>query len=322
MPHAIPDVIQPIDCHYLGRPETAAAYLLVDGERAAFVDNNTAHALPHLLRALADAGLHPEQVAYLVITHVHLDHAAGTAALAAQCPNAVILAHPRAAPHLVDPSRLVASAAQVYGEEAFARLYGVVEPVPAARVRTVEDDEVLPFGSRTWRFLHTRGHANHHMCLLDVTADAVIAGDAFGLQYPALQGAGTFAVPSTSPTDFDAALARESVERIVATGASQVYVSHFGRVADLHESAGQLLRHLEFAGELVDEATRADLSEDGIEGWIAPRYRAYVRGLLEARSPVLASRPETWALLEMDLALNTQGIAFAAIRNRRRQQGG
>jgi glyoxylase-like metal-dependent hydrolase (beta-lactamase superfamily II) len=316
MPDNAPDLVT-IDCHYLGRPRLAASYLMVDGEQAAFIDNNTARARPHLEAALAATGLRPEQVTYLVITHVHLDHAAGTAALAAACPQATILAHPRAAPHLVDPSRLVASATNVYGEKAFAELYGVVDPVPAERVQTVEDDETLRFGSREWRFLHTRGHANHHLCLVDHTADAVIAGDAFGLQYPALQDEGTFAFPSTSPTDFDADLARASVERILAVGASRVFVSHFGQVARVQETADQLLRHLDFAGTLVDEAVAADVPDDGIEGWVAPRYRAYVRGVLDGHG-ALAARPETWSLLEMDLALNAQGIAFAAQRRRHR----
>jgi len=90
------DDIITIDCHYLDQPEFAAAYLMTEGEEAAFIDNNTNHALPRLLRALDDAGLSPQQVRYLIVTHVHLDHAGATSALAKACPNAVVLAHPRA----------------------------------------------------------------------------------------------------------------------------------------------------------------------------------------------------------------------------------
>lgn len=309
--------IVPIDCRYRGLPRFAAAYLVVDGDRGAFVDNNTPHALPLLLAALERAGLTPEQVEFLVVTHVHLDHAAGTAALSAACPEATILAHPRAAPHLADPAKLVASATAVYGERAFHELYGRVDAVPAGRIRTVEDEETLRFGGREWRFLHTRGHANHHLCLVDRAADAVIAGDAFGLHYPELQGEGTFALPSTSPTDFDAELAQASVRRIAAEGASRVFVSHFGEVTDVLGAADQLLRHLRYAGELVDEAVTLDVSAEALDGWVAARYRAYVRGLLDARGG-LGARPETWALLGMDVELNAQGIAFAARRRRSR----
>jgi glyoxylase-like metal-dependent hydrolase (beta-lactamase superfamily II) len=309
--------IIPIDCHYREIPRFAAAFLLVDGDRAAFVDNNTVHALPRLLAALQAAGARPEQVEFLVVTHVHLDHAAGTAALAAACPHATVVAHPRAAPHLADPTRLVASATAVYGEEAFRALYGTVEPVPAERIRTVEDGETLRFGSREWRFLHTRGHANHHVCVVDPAADAVIAGDAFGLHYPDLQGDGTFALPSTSPTDFDADLARESVDRIAAERPGRVWVSHFGEVTRVAEAADQLRRHIAFAGALVEEAAASDMPDEAVDAWVAARYHAYVRGLLDGRGDLAAS-PATWSLLEMDLELNAQGIAFAAVRRRRK----
>ncbi|MBY0370332.1 MBL fold metallo-hydrolase, partial [bacterium] len=112
-----------IDCGYCF-DDFAASFLLVEGNRAAFVETNTAHAVPRFLEALRKRGLGPEAVDYIVVTHVHLDHAGGTAALAAACPQARVLAHPRAARHLKDPSKLVASAKAVYGEERFSELYG------------------------------------------------------------------------------------------------------------------------------------------------------------------------------------------------------
>jgi glyoxylase-like metal-dependent hydrolase (beta-lactamase superfamily II) len=306
-----------IDCQYRGLPRFAAAYLVVEGERAAFVDNNTVHAIPRLLSTLEEVGLRPEQVEYLVVTHVHLDHAAGTAALAAACPRATVLAHPRAAPHLADPTKLVGSATAVYGAEAFRQLYGSVDPVPADRIRTVEDGESVRLGSRELRFLHTRGHANHHFCVVDPAAAAVIAGDAFGLIYPELQNDGTFAFPSTSPTDFDALLAKESIRRIVAEEPRRVFVSHYGEVTRVQEAADQLTRHLDFAGTLVVEAAASEVPDGALDRWVDDRYRSYFRGLLDGRGG-LAARPGTWSLLEMDLGLNAQGLAFAARRRRKK----
>jgi hypothetical protein len=144
--------ITTIDCHYLDRPEFAAAYLLVDGDEAAFIDNNTHHALPRLLAALAGTGLAAEQVRYLIITHVHLDHAGGTSALAQACPQATVLAHPRAARHVIDPDKLIASAKSVYGEDEFRRLYGEIEPVDKDRVQSIEDGEKVTLGSASWNF--------------------------------------------------------------------------------------------------------------------------------------------------------------------------
>lgn len=306
-----------IDCNYMGRPRFAAAYLLFDGDEAAFVDNNTAHAVPTLLTALADAKLAPAQVRYLIVTHVHLDHAGGTSALAEACPGAEVIAHPRAAPHIVDPSRLVASASAVYGEETFRRLYGRIEPVDADRVRTTEDEETLELGSRTLEFLHTRGHANHHFCIADSGSNAIFTGDAFGLHYPDLQGPGVLAFPSTSPTDFDAELARESIRRLVGLSPDALYPTHFGPVRDLEESAGQLIRHLDFAEELLEAAYASDLPDDDLKNYVEPRLCDYFAGLLDHHGP-LRSREQVWDLIRLDIDLNAQGIAFAAAKRRRK----
>src|SRR5690606_13064670 len=203
--------VRTIDSGYMGQRGVAAAFLVHDAGEAAFVETSTALAAPRMLRALEEEGLRPEQVRYVVITHVHLDHAGGASALMRACPEATLLAHPRAARHAIDPSRLVASATAVYGEARFRELYGAIEPIPAQRVRAVDDGEVLPLGRRELSFLHTRGHANHHFVVHDRAAGGVFTGDAFGIGYPALQTDGRFVFPSTSPTDFDPVAARESL---------------------------------------------------------------------------------------------------------------
>ena len=306
-----------IDSLYLGRPEFAAVYLLVDQDRAAFFDNNTNSAVPQLLERLSSLGLAPEQVEYLIITHVHLDHAGGTSAMARACPNATVLAHPRAAPHIIDPSKLVASAASVYGADEFDRLYGRIEAVPADRVRVMEDEEILRFGSRELRFLHTRGHANHHFCIHDSATGAIVCGDAFGLHYPALQRAGTFAFPSTSPTDFEPELARESVQRLVDERPSCLYPTHYGAVTDIERAAGQLLRHLDFAERLRDTAQASDLADEALERYCQERLLDYFRGQLDALGS-LDHDPQLWSLIQLDIELNAQGIAFAANKRRRK----
>jgi len=309
--------IHTIDTEYLGRAEFAAAYLMVDGDRAAFIDNNTNGAVPTLLAALEARGLVPEQVEYLIITHVHLDHAGGTSRLANACPEAAVVAHPRAAPHVIDPSKLVASASAVYGQAEFERLYGTIEPVPEERVRVMDDDETLRFGSRQLRFLHTRGHANHHFCIADSASGAIFTGDAFGLIYPALQHEGTFAFPSTSPTDFEPELAREAVRRLVDERPSCLYPTHFGPVTDIETVAEQLIRHLDFAEGLRDDAEASDLADDELAAYCRQRLDDYFAGLLDDLGP-LGRDPKTWSLLELDIDLNAQGIAFAANKRRRK----
>lgn len=309
--------IHTIDCHYLGLQQFAAAYLLTDGNEAAFIDNNTNHAVPRLLSALDDAGLAPEQVRYLIVTHVHLDHAGGTSALLEACPNATVLAHPRAATHIIDPAKLVASATGVYGEDRFAELYGEIKPVEAARVREMGDDERLDFAGRTLTFLHTRGHANHHFCIADDKTGAMFTGDAFGLHYPLLQREGTFAFPSTSPTDFDAGLARDAIRRIVDLAPSVIYPTHFGPVTDIVESAAQLIRHLDFAERVLDDAELGDLPDDALEGYIKPRLSDYFNGLFDGLGD-LGADPAARQLVDLDIDLNAQGIAFVANKRRRK----
>ncbi len=303
-----------IDCQYL-LPRFAAACLLIENGEATFVETNTTHALPHLLDALKQAGLSTAAVKHVIITHVHLDHAGGAGVLMEQCPNATLLAHPRAAPHVVDPSKLVASARKVYGDARFDALYGRIAPVPQARVRIMADDEVLQWGSRTLRFLHTRGHANHHFCVVDSGTQSIFTGDAFGLRYPVLQGGGLFVFPSTSPTDFDAALARQSLERIVRSGATRAFLTHYGEVTQLAEAASQMKDHLDFSEALMVEAAASSLPDDALEGLVTPRLKARLEDALRARG--LALDAANWEVVALDVDLNGQGVAHAARKRRK-----
>ena len=302
-----------IDCDYLGEG-FAAAYLVREGDRAAFVETNTTHAVPKLLAALEAEGLQPEAVDWVIITHVHLDHAGGASALMEACPNATLLAHPRAARHAIDPSKLVASAKQVYGEETFASLYGEIRPIDEGRVRTMEDGETLRWGARTLTFLHTRGHANHHFCVLDSKTNAIFTGDAFGLVYPRLQHHGLFAIPSTSPTDFDAPAAKASLDRIVATGADRAYLTHFGGHEQLDGIAGQLHRQLDVYGGIVAQALADEIDEDALDAFCEARVRALFDQLLETHG--LADDGGAREILKTDMELNAQGVAFAVKKAR------
>lgn len=296
-----------IDCDYQFK-EYAASYLLIEGSKAAFVENNTTFCVPKLLRTLEQAGLQASDVEYIIVTHVHLDHAGGTSALMALCPNAVCLAHPRAVKHLVDPSRLVAGARHVYGEKRFSELYGEIGAVPAARVRALQDEEKLRWGAREFTFLHTRGHANHHFCIYDSSLEGTFTGDAFGIHYPSLQLSGLFVFPSTSPTEFHAQEARESIYR-VANCSKRVFPTHFGECKEVLAMKEQLLDWIDFSEELQLRAAQSGLDSAGrlalCQQDIDERFRRELqkRGLLSAA---------TWELTKLDRELNAAGIAHAA----------
>ncbi len=305
--------LRTIDCHYI-QPGFAASFLVHEEGEAYFVEANTAHALPHLLDALRDEGIDRSKVKWIAVTHVHLDHAGGVSALLGACPEATILAHPRAVKHLVDPGKLVASAQVVYGEELFARLYGDVLPVPEERVRAVEDGEEIPFRGSKLRCIHTRGHANHHFCLIDPVLDGIFTGDSFGLAYPALQRKGLFIFPSSSPTDFDPDAALETVERIVTSGVKRAFLTHIGEVVDLQAARTQLDEHLRLAGKLYGEAVTGDEEFERLR----VRFESALRknfALMAARAGLVLT-DEDWRMVETDLRLNADGLAYAGIRAR------
>jgi glyoxylase-like metal-dependent hydrolase (beta-lactamase superfamily II) len=296
-----------IDCEYQFK-DYAASYLLIEEGKATFIENNTAFCVPKLLRTLREAGLDGADVEYVIVTHVHLDHAGGTSALMARCPNAICLAHPRAARHLIDPSRLVAGARQVYGEKRFSELYGEISGIPAARVRAMQDEEKLEWGKREFTFLHTRGHANHHFCVHDSKLEGTFTGDAFGIRYPVLQTSGLFVFPSTSPTEFHAGEAQKSIHRI-AVRSKRVFPTHFGQCNDVEGMKNQLLDWIEFSALLQDRASRSGLEPAPMLALCQQAVDGRFREALSEKGLLNASN---WELTRLDRELNAAGIQHAA----------
>jgi glyoxylase-like metal-dependent hydrolase (beta-lactamase superfamily II) len=293
-------------------PRFTACYLRVAGDECAFVEAHTAHALPRLLSALTAQGKRPEDVRWVIVTHAHLDHAAGASALLAACPNASLLAHPSAAKNLVDPTKLVQGATHVYGEARFRELYGAVSPIPAERVRALADGESFELGDARLTVWHTAGHAYHHFVVDDPATGTVYTGDAFGLVYPALQGFGRFALPSTSPTGFNAQEANKSIDRILGLAEPSVCLTHFDAYEDAQAIATQLRRFIDRAAAWVDEAARGDESVAAMQA----RFERAWRQAIAEEAPRFG--PEENALLALDVELNAQGLAYVANAKRAR----
>lgn len=298
-----PAGIRAIDTGYV-RPSMTASHLIVEDGRAAFVDTGPNSAVPRLMAALDAAGLAPADVDLVCLTHVHLDHAGGAGELMALLPNAVAVLHPRGAPHMADPARLESGSRAVYGDEAFDAMYGRIRPIPEARIRIVEDGEEISLAGRTFRFLHTEGHARHHYCIHDPAARIVFSGDSFGLSYREFDtDRGPFILPSTTPVQFDPDAALASVDRLMDTGPEAIYLTHFSRVEDLPRLADDLRDEIRayagFAGEAADETDP--------EAWL----RAAIRARLFARLDSHGCRPDPdWrsSILKTDIELNAAGI--------------
>ncbi|MFP6585068.1 MAG: MBL fold metallo-hydrolase, partial [Candidatus Hydrogenedentota bacterium] len=232
-----------------------AAYLVKDGDEAAFVDNITRFSTPYLMKTLDKQRLSPEQVRYIIVTHVHLDHSGGTAELLKHCPNATILCHPKAAPHIVDPTKLIAGAKDVYGDE-FDEIYGEIEPVDETRVTIMQDEESAELGNRSLTFYDTTGHARHHHSILDSHTNMMYSGDAFGLCYQTLQhGDRQYMNYVCAPPTFEPQAAIESVEKILATNPDHIGVTHFGMVHDIEQGAEQVIRSIRDFEALAKEAS-------------------------------------------------------------------
>jgi glyoxylase-like metal-dependent hydrolase (beta-lactamase superfamily II) len=197
---------------------------LVEGPAPVLVETGSQTSVPVVLDALAGRGLGADDLAGIVVTHIHLDHAGGVGDLARAFPRATVYVHPEGARHLVDPSRLVASAGRVYGD-ALDTLYGRLDPTPVERIRTLDDgDDIVVGGGRVLTAVHSPGHARHHLALHDSASGVLFAGDAAGVRLPDV---GVLR-PATPPPDFDLDLAVRSLHLFAARRPSKLALAHFG----------------------------------------------------------------------------------------------
>ncbi|MGF1545688.1 MAG: MBL fold metallo-hydrolase [Thiotrichales bacterium] len=292
-----------IDTGY-NRDRFAACYLVTHAGRGAFIDTGTANSLPRMLEAIGRAGLRPEDVDYVMPTHVHLDHAGGAGMLMRHLPHAKLVMHPRGAPHMIDPTRLIAGATAVYGEDGFRASFGELPPVDADRILIVEDDAELALGGRRFQFLETPGHANHHYCVWDARSRGFFTGDTFGIAYPDLAVDGKpYLFPPTTPVQFDPEAWHASVARMAAFDPECLYLTHFGKVEGVAFLAGELHRRIDEYAAIAHGARHAQ----NRYGTIRASLRTHVLSEL-AEHGCRLNDAELDAVLKMDLDLNAQGL--------------
>ncbi|HVI54691.1 MAG TPA: MBL fold metallo-hydrolase [Luteibacter sp.] len=287
-----------------GRPTFDAAYLVVERGRGAFIDSGTSHSLPHFLDAIKAADLDPKDIDWVVLTHVHLDHAGGAGQLLKHLPYAKLAVHPRGARHMIDPSVLIAGASGVYGEDEVRRSYGEIVPVPADRVVEAADGFVIDLAGRALLCLDTPGHARHHIAIHDDRSSAFFTGDIFGLSYRELDSpGGAFIVPTTSPVQFEADAAHRSIDRMLGYEPEAMYLTHYGRVTDVARLAQDLHETIDEMVAIARRHVAAADREQRIESEFADLYVARAR-----RQGVTLGRDDILALLKIDIRLNAQGI--------------
>ena len=297
--------ITAIDTDHL-RPLFDASHLIQENGRAAFVDTGANSSVPLLLDALQRCNVDIADVDYVFLTHVHLDHAGGAGLLMQALPKAKAVLHPRGAPHMIVPDKLIKGAQAVYGEEAFAEMYGIIQPIAEARVIIVDDEQEVSLGGRDFRCLFTEGHARHHYCLVDPQSEGVFTGDSFGLSYRELDTAnGEFIYPTTTPVHFDPAEAHKAIDRVMQQNPQQLYLTHYSRVTELERLADDMHKRID---DFVDIAERHANDKHRTAAMHASMF-AYLIGELKLHG-FEGDTDRAHAILDLDIRLNTMGLEF------------
>ena len=300
---ALDDGIFAVDTEY-SRPMQDASHLIVEDGRAAFVDTGTNDSVPLLLDALDQRDIDTADIEFVFLTHVHLDHAGGAGLLMQHLPNARCVIHPRGAPHMIDPEKLIKGTEGVYGVERTREMYGEIRPIAERHVVVAKDNDWIDFNGREVQTLFTEGHARHHYCLNDPASRGVFTGDNFGVSYRELDTAkGEFIYPTSTPASFDPVEAHKSVERIMDCGPEQVYLTHYSRVRKLDRLASDLHAGIDAYEQMALDCRDADDRGEALE---AAMYEYLSIRLVD--HGFKGDSDAMRSVLEIDVILNAAGL--------------
>ncbi len=247
-----------IDTYYARTPEAIGVYLLL-GDRPALIETGPTSTLETLLEGVRAAGMDPQDLQALAVTHIHLDHSGGAGMLIRKFPHLVVYVHPVGAPHLIDPSRLLASAGRLYGDD-LHRLLGEVVPIPSDQVHILRDGDVVTLGSREIKAIDTPGHARHHHAFWHAVSGDLFAGDVAGV---ALPGWRSVRAP-TPPPEIDILAWHASLARVRSLRPQRLLLTHFGAHDWVQELLSQLDARLDQVVETVRVALASGLDEEAI----------------------------------------------------------
>jgi hydroxyacylglutathione hydrolase len=293
-----------IDANYI-QPRLAAIHLLIEGDQAAIIDTGVNSSVPAVLSTLQQYQLQPEQVTYIILTHIHLDHAGGTGELLQHLPKAKVVVHPRGSRHMIEPAKLIAGTIAVYGAEKTARLYGEIKAIPAERIIEARHEDTIDLNGRELLLLETPGHALHHICIVDRQTGHIFTGDTFGLSYRQLDNNGRqFIFATTTPVQFDPETLFASMDMLCSYHPDAMYLTHFSQIRDIPAMALDLKACLQAHVEIARAArgtgqARIDRIKAGLTEWV-----------------VQQSKRQDWSLqgdaavklLAMDIDLNAKGL--------------
>ena len=298
------DGIYAMDSGYF-RDEFDAVHFIVEQGRIAVVDTSTRYAVPRILDSIRALGLGPEHVDWILLSHVHLDHAGGAGALLQHCPNARVTLHPRGVRHMVDPSKLWAAVCEVYGLDMATREYGGLEPIPADRILETPEGATVQLADRTIEFWDSPGHARHHVYIRDTKTNSFFTGDTFGISYRDFDTSkGAYSFVTSSPSQFTPEDLKVSMRRLMDAKPPAVYLTHYAQIQDVQRHGAHLLRQTDAFADIA--LAHRDAGEDR-----ARRIREDLQTVMLADLAlhgVSLTREQCLDVLDLDLKLNADGL--------------
>ena len=300
----IADGISVIDSGYFSK-DFAAIYLLRQGNEVAIIETGNKYSATNVQKALKMDGLSFSDVAYIIPTHVHLDHAGGAGELMNRCQNAQLIVHPRGARHMINPSKLIEGAMAVYGEENFNKLYGEIIPIDSSRVIEADDNFILDFEGRELKFIDTPGHARHHFCVWDKQTESMFTGDTFGISYRDLDKENeVYIFPSTSPVQFDPEALIKSIYKIMEYKPQRVCLTHFAAIKPTQKVVDQLIDGIHFVSNLAKKYATENDAELIIQDEM---MNYFLKGIEKIGNDDLEFCRDR---LKLDVKINTQGLIY------------
>lgn len=302
MPVQLNDRIYLIDGYDLGKPERTGTYV-IDEEALTLVETGPSPSIKYVKKGLDALGFTLDDVKYIIVTHIHLDHAGGAGLLVKDCPNAKVVVHARGARHLVDPKKLAAGARAIYGES-FAELFDPIVPVPEDRLLIKGEGDELKIGDAcTLEFLDTPGHAKHHISIYDPVTNGIFTGDTVGIRYEQLVRDGiNFFLPSTSPNHFDPEAMQHAFKRVRDMNVDSIYYGHFGMTRNVNKALEQASDWLDVFVEEGEKTYAAGESYAELASRLSYHVREHLRSLN------VPDNHDVYMLINLDMQVSALGI--------------
>lgn len=287
------------------RTKFAGSYIVKSSKQIAIIEVSSAYAVDHILKKLKDLKIEKDDVKYIFITHIHLDHASGVGKLLQILPKTKLIVHPSGAKHMIDPIKLISGAIAVYGKDVVEKDYGEILPCPEDRVISCSDGEIFKLGNRELTTIFTPGHARHHISIYDNKTQGIFSGDSLGLSYPEMNVNGRrFYQPTTTPTAFEYDKMLESIDKMLSYNPQLILFTHYGISDEPTVIAKQIKKRLLDYKNIVESLPTFDKKEiKSLESKLKDYY------IKESRSHgIQLSEKEITKLFEIDIKLNAMGL--------------